>query len=105
MEDHETESIELVEDRRELDLVVQRAVLDRILKEREYQRSRWGDDHDLGHSKEDWLIILTTYLGKAASDSHPYRSKDDPESLKAVKKRLIQTAAICMAALEALEKP
>jgi len=100
----ETELVEITEDRRDTTLNIQRTVLDQILEERTYQRNRWGDDHDLYHTKEDWMIILTSYLGKAASDAHPYRSTDDPAAMRAFKKRLVQTAAICVAALEALEK-
>jgi len=99
-----TEPLEVAEDRREENLSIQRSVLDQIIQEREYQRSRWGSEHDLQHTKEDWLVILMAYVGKMAAECHPYRDRKDPEALKAVRKRFAQAAAISAAAMEALER-
>ena len=87
------------EERRDNDKV--RAVLDRVLEERDYQRTRWMSDKD--HSPRDWTVIMTVWLGKASSNTYPYHYADDPDAVKAFKKRVTQLAAICLAALEALE--
>ena len=84
-----------------------REVLDEILQERSYQEKRWGIEHDTKHTAQDWLVILTVWLGKAASNVHPYAFLDkqpNPEQdRKGYRKRLVQVAAICLAAIEALE--
>jgi hypothetical protein len=78
----------------------QRKAIDRILKEREYQRERWGSAHDRGHTIEEWSNIITVYTGKVAATVEPYGRHMDKEAFK---KRITQLAAICAAALEALE--
>jgi hypothetical protein len=88
----------LEEDRRELSVF--RKVLDGIIEERDYQRKRWEPDHDKSHTPEEWLLILSVYMGKSAMATKMYRGKTDIENLK---KRLTQMAAICMAAIESLE--
>lgn len=88
-------------DRRQLASFRQRASLEEVIKEREYQSSRWGAPHDKQHSEEDWITILTVWLGKTASELPSYRLHNDPEGRKAFRKRLVQLTAIGLAALEA----
>lgn len=79
-----------------------RNVIDLVLEERKYQKSRWTDSRDLSHSLQDWASIMSTWLGKVYTTVPPYRT-EDAESKKAFKKRVVQLAAICVAALEQLE--
>ena len=92
------------EDRRVVENARQRSILDAVLQEREYQRGRWGTPHDQQHSENDWVTILTVWLGKAASELPSFRMRDDPGGKKAFRKRLVQLTAIGMAALEATEE-
>jgi len=75
-----------------------RAVIGDILKERNHQLKRWGPGHDEMHGPSEWVTILNIYLGKAAMESPLYQG--DSYRDERFKKRLVQVAAICMAALE-----
>jgi hypothetical protein len=72
-------------------------VVDDVLHERDYQRSRWSIEEDVLHSHCEWIAILTTWLGKAGISA---RTGDD----STLRKRLVQVAAISMAAVEALDR-
>jgi hypothetical protein len=72
-------------------------VVDDVLKERDYQRGRWSIEDDVLHSDCEWITILAQWLGKAGSAA---RGGDRV----ALRKRLVQEAAICMAAVEALDR-
>lgn len=93
------------EDHRQTESFRQRAALEDVLRERLYQKDRWGTPHDTKHSAEDWVTILTVWLGKTASELPSYRLHDDPEGRKAFRKRLVQLTAIGLAALEAIGDP
>jgi hypothetical protein len=87
------------EERREPESARMRAAINEVIYERNYQVERWGTDHDKKHSPQDWATILTVWIGKAASRTPPYAASDNEE----FRKRLVQIAAICVAAMEALE--
>ena len=76
---------------------ISQRVVDDVLQERSYQRGRWSIETDVLHSDCEWITILSTWLGKAASVA---RGGDRPT----LRKRLVQIAAICMAAIEALDR-
>ncbi len=76
-----------------------RAALDEILEERTYQTQRWGVD-ETDKTPADWLAIIVVSLGKAAQELPIYGRKGYIK--ERFKKRLIQIAAICMAAIEQL---
>lgn len=83
------------------------AVLARVLEERNYQRTRWTQEdpeHDKKHTTMEWLAIMTVWAGKVAKSTYVYANPKDPASLKEFKKRVTQLAAICLAALEAVEE-
>ena len=96
-----------VPERRKPDSAKMREVLEEILQEREYQEKRWGVEHDAKHTFQDWLVILTVWLGKLASTVHPYafldKQPNPSQDRKDYRKRLIQVAAICLAAVEAMD--
>lgn len=92
------------EDRREPELARMRTAIDEIIHERHYQNARWGTDHDCAHTMQDWISILTVWLGKAASQAPPYTVADDKSNRAAFRKRLVQLAAISVAAIEALDQ-
>jgi membrane-anchored protein YejM (alkaline phosphatase superfamily) len=91
-----------VEDRRLRDRL--RKALDEIIQERDYQLQRWSEDHDEKHSSNEWLAILTVYLGKAAQCVYPYASADDQSSRAQFRKRVTQLGAVCAAILEVLSQ-
>lgn len=80
---------------------IEERVLHDVLAEREYQRQKWGGDHDQQFTPNDWASILMVWMGKLASEIPPYKEHSDPLSREAYQKRLTQIAAICMAAKEA----
>ena len=89
-----------MEERREHSL--RRQAMNAILEEREYQRERWSTEHDREHGPGEWLNILSVYVGKLAYETPLYKMKG--YSREAFKKRLVQIAAIAMAAWEALSE-
>lgn len=64
-----------------------------ILAERERQRARWSAAHDYGHSQTEWTGLLGAYVGRFAGAT----------SLEDAQQRLTQVAALCVAAIEAIE--
>jgi len=93
------------EERREPESTQMRAAIHEIVHERNYQMARWDTDHDKAHTMQDWAVILTVYLGKASSHAPPYTDQKDPKKdIQAFRKRLVQLAAICVAAIEALDQ-
>ena len=65
-----------------------------LLTERERQRDLWGDDHDDGHTSQDWDRFIRCRLEEFYSDE-----KDNPESRR--RELMIHIAALALAALEA----
>lgn len=88
------------QDKREDDRSGFRAALDEIIKERNYQMLRWTPEYDDGHTNEEWLSILTVYMGKAAQECKAYHGED----MDAFRKRIRQVGAICAAVLESTAK-
>jgi hypothetical protein len=76
-----------------------RSALDEIIKERNYQFTRWTPEHDKGHTPAEWLALLTVYMGKAAMECPPYAGIR-PENIDGFRKRVRQIGAICAAILE-----
>jgi len=83
------------------DTSAQRA-LSMVLEERKYQKERWTQERDEGHTKEHWLNILVIWVGKAAQITQPYRGVEDRSTLIEFRKRMVQVAAIALAAVERL---
>lgn len=73
----------------------ERDAFELVLQERKYQRGRWSEKHDAALSLQDWLTILTYYQGRAAYSTIP-----NQENKAEFRKRVIQLAAVCLAALE-----
>ncbi|KKN21874.1 hypothetical protein LCGC14_0921030 [marine sediment metagenome] len=65
-----------------------------LLTERERQRDLWGDDHDDGHTSQDWDRFIRCRLEEFYSDE-----KDSPESRR--RELMIHIGALALAALEA----
>jgi len=70
-------------------------ILAHISDERGRQDEKWGDEFDKKNTSNDWITFICAYAGKA------YRHKWDPINFRL---RLIQTAAICVAAIEILDE-
>lgn len=68
-----------------------------VIEEREYQIRKWGSNHDATHTPEEWINILTVYLGKTAKETNVFEGSEEK-----FMKRLIQLAAISVAAIEAI---
>lgn len=79
-----------------------RRAIEAMLEERDYQARRWTPEDDQARSPEEWLSILTTWLGKAGNECPAFRPQDD-QSRAAFRKRIVQLGAICLAVLEATE--
>jgi hypothetical protein len=71
--------------------------MDGVAEELKYQKQKWGTDHDKQHSPEDWLTILTIWLGKLGQET-PMFAGDDWHELPKFLKRLDQIAAIAISA-------
>ena len=80
-----------------------RKAVQAVLTERDYQMQRWSSEHDKKHSTQDWASIMAVYTGKVVSTTYPYDHTDSPQGKESFKKRVTQLAAICLAALEAVE--
>jgi hypothetical protein len=76
-----------------------RKAIDEVLEERAFQDKKWGRSHDVEHTPEDWVAILTVYLGKVAYETPLYQH--GPPRKEILRKRLCQVAAIAIAAMEA----
>ena len=74
-----------------------------MLEERKYQTQRWTPEDDLGRTPEEWLSIITTWVGKAGNECAAFRPQDD-QAKAAFRKRVTQIGAICLAVLEATEE-
>ena len=78
-------------------------ILKDIEKEREYQRKRWGDDFDDQHNTPfHWATYIANY-----STRWPWLI-DDPSEFASVlvefRKRMIQVAALAIAAVESVDR-
>lgn len=78
-----------------------RLALGAIIDEREYQKKRWGPEHDRGHTPEEWHVILSVWMGKLANETPMFQGESFYEKAKFLK-RLAQVGAIAAAAYEAL---
>jgi hypothetical protein len=74
-------------------------VLDEIAAERNRQRSLWLEEHDDLHSISEWITLVAAYLGKAADEAMRCRPLE-----VAVRRRLVQASAVCIAAIEAMDR-
>lgn len=77
--------------------IISDRVVEEVLKEREYQREKWTVEHDVQHTPLEWLAILATWVGKASAAA----IRGDRAGFR---KRLVQVAAICMAAVESFDR-
>jgi len=91
------------EERKQLDWIRKiRRINDEVLSERLHQFAKWGYQR---HSGTEWLAILAEEFGEAAKGSvdlflgHP----GDPELRKALRAELIQTAAVAVAFVQAMD--
>lgn len=77
-------------------------IFQEIKQERERQDEKWGQQN---HLPIEWCAILGEEVGevnKAALESHwRYKANDFYQSYR---KELIQTAAVCVAMIESLER-
>lgn len=69
-----------------------------VFNERMSQIAKWGVQN---HNIEDWMLILAEEYGEAAKEANEVRfRKKDPANYRV---ELVQTAAVCLAAIEALD--
>jgi hypothetical protein len=75
----------------------QKEIFDAIAEEREAQDKQWGCPyHDDMHTANDWIVIIFRSLAKAACFDH-FRPRD-------FRHRMIQVAAVAVAAVEAVDR-
>ena len=65
-----------------------------VIEERQRQRDQWNQQHDREHTGAEWAALLTIYVGKVAASEFGRGPKE-------YRRRLIQVAAVAMAAIEA----
>lgn len=84
-------------------MITTQKTLDAIERERSYQRSQWDLEHDRQHTPGEWAALVAIYTGKLAEAviNMPFFTGGREE----VRRRLVQVAAICCAALDAMVTP
>jgi hypothetical protein len=81
---------------------LQRDILQAIVEEREKQRRMVATyEEDKNKPPGDWVGTLTIWLGKAAQETPLSRGRAFSPGM--FRRRLIQIAAICLAALETID--
>lgn len=76
------------------------AIYMEIDDERGNQESLGYDpDHDDEHNPRDWASFMLIYLGKAMSNESGWG-----RTLKFIRRRFIQVAALCVAAIESFDR-
>lgn len=82
-------------------------ILGEVVGERRRQDDKWGDQNY--RPAIEWLAILTEELGEVAMDTNEIHFRpDDPDSTDAraaLRKELIQVAAVAVAWVEAIDDP
>lgn len=76
-------------------LALTHLVLGDVVDERFKQLKRWSYEHDDEHEMEDWLTFIDEYTNRAGLELG---------DTKKVRKRLVQIAALAVAALEVLQR-
>ena len=69
--------------------MTQYVILDQIKVERKSQDIKWGREHDIAHTSDEWINILDTRLNNITS-------VEDNN----LRKEVLQLAAVCVAWLE-----
>lgn len=78
-------------------------VLEQIMDERKAQDAQWGGpDHDDEKDCEEWIVIAEIQLEKASSFIGAGEEIDNPDA--EYRKALLDTAAVCVAAIESLDR-
>jgi hypothetical protein len=72
-------------------------IIDAILFER--SRQPWSAAHDDGVRLSEWTAIVTKHLGLACADGDP-----DEASAGRFRREMIVIAAVCVAAIEAMDR-
>jgi NTP pyrophosphatase (non-canonical NTP hydrolase) len=70
-----------------------------IMRERARQDSKWGVQN---HSVMEWHLILAEEFGEVGKALNEYHFRKAP--LKDVRDEVIQTAAVCIAMLESMDR-
>jgi hypothetical protein len=72
------------------------------LEERDYQLQRWTVEDDRAKTPEEWLSVLSVYMGKLAMETPQYQRSNF--TMAKFRKRVQQLAAIGAAILEATDE-
>lgn len=74
-------------------------VLAEVARERERQDAKWGEQN---HNPERWMLILAEEFGEASKEANEitFRGRNPAN----YRQELLQTAAVCVAAIEALDR-
>lgn len=84
-------------------------ILAEVASERHRQQDQklWSQDHDDMHSVNDWAALITRYTGRALEAAEVARADANDERPLAgpmYRMRLIQVAAIALAAIESYDR-
>jgi hypothetical protein len=79
--------------------LIRQRILSEVREERTRQQEELGYalDHDAGHNPADWVALLARYVGRAGDGG-------DVGDALAYRRRLVQVAAIAVAAVESLDR-
>lgn len=71
--------------------------------ERNYQRQRWGDDHDDEKTRAQWALLLLLYTGRVGE---AIDQTGIPPLAKMTNERhqLVKLAAVCYAMAESIDR-
>ena len=72
-------------------------VLQDVMLERDYQESRYSREHDRNVPVTVWAAILAKHLGRAAGEAVTHGASG------ALRHHVIRVAAVCVAAVEAMD--
>jgi len=75
-------------------------IYEEIEMERFYQDRTWGGpEHDDKHAVRDWVAYIVNYLGKTVD-----RDASWGRNLEVARRYLIKVAALCVAAIESINR-
>lgn len=80
---------------------VKQRILGEILKEREAQDVKWGEQN---HKPIEWVAILTEEVGEVSAEALELHFDHAGNSLERYRAELVQVAAVALAMLECLER-
>lgn len=84
------------------------AFAEAVAAERAYQRERWGDGHDDGHTPLAWDGLVLRMAGRLAEASAAVENaqtlREVVPALERARERAVKLAAVCLALVESTDR-